>query len=58
MQLSRCEEIVKDKSPTLLGDVLIRLVVESTFLDRCNNVLFIRAVPEEEEENGTNEEET
>ncbi|CBK23091.2 uncharacterized protein [Blastocystis hominis] len=38
LQLSNCEEYVDGKSTALLGDVLIR----------CNNVLYIREVPDNE----------
>ncbi|KNB43531.1 putative small nuclear ribonucleoprotein [Blastocystis sp. subtype 4] len=39
LQLAGCDELVDGKSTAHLGDVLIR----------CNNVLYIRAVPENEE---------
>lgn len=40
LQLADADEWVDDKSTGALGEVLIR----------CNNVLYLRAAPEEEEE--------
>ncbi|KAJ9445546.1 putative small nuclear ribonucleoprotein F [Diplonema papillatum] len=47
LQLARCEEHIDGTFSGQLGDVLIR----------CNNVLYIRGIPEDEEEVDAKDEE-